>query len=79
MNNFQKSKAAKDYYLSCCPKKLFTGFEKYVATDGIDSLFVNSEYDPETSDIAVFYLRTINKTILCQLYKPTNIIGDGKN
>lgn len=72
MNKLEKSEVAKTYYVNCCPKTLHTGFEKYVATDGEHTMFVNSDYEPENEEIIVFLLKTINGNVSCQLYKPRN-------
>lgn len=70
MTILEKSKKATEFYDSYKAKTLWTGFEKFVATDGNDCMFVNSDYDPENDEICVFKLDTRNGKTGCQLYKP---------
>ena len=42
--------------------------EKYVATDGNNSMFVKSDYEPVKGE-AVFYIKRVRNGVYCQLYK----------
>ena len=70
MTMLEKSQRAQSYYDLYKSKNLFSGFEKLVATDGITEMFVNSDYEPENSEIVVFKLDTRHMQTGCQLYKP---------
>lgn len=70
MTILNKSQRAQYYYESYRSKNLYSGFEKFVATDGATEMFVNSDYEPENSEIVVFKLDTRNGQTGCQLYKP---------
>ncbi len=70
MTILDKSQRAQSYYESYRSKSLHSGFEKFVATDGTTEMFVNSDYEPENSEIVVFKLDTRNGQTGCQLYKP---------
>ena len=77
MTTLEKSQKAQDYYDLYKSKNLFSGFEKLVATDGITEMFVNSDYEPENSEIVVFKLDTRHMQTGCQLYKPRCQKNDG--
>ena len=61
---------AQNYYDLYKSKTLISGFEKFVATDGITEMFVNSDYEPENAEIMIFKLDTRHMQTGCQLYKP---------
>ena len=63
----QLSSVAKSYYEDSTPKNVF-GMEKYVATDGNNSMFVKSDYEPVKGE-AVFYIKRVRNGVYCQLYK----------
>ena len=42
--------------------------EKYVATDGENTMFVKSDYEPGEGE-AVFYIKNMYGGLHCQLYK----------
>jgi len=69
MTILTKSVEARIYYESCRSKTLASGFIRFVATDGLNSLFVDSDYEPEDSEIFVFKLNTRNGQTMCQLHK----------
>ena len=68
MTILDKSQRAQSYYESYRSKSLHSGFEKFVATDGTTEMFVNSDYEPENSEIVVFKLDTRNGQTGCQLF-----------
>ena len=70
MTILEKSQRAQNYYDLYRSKNLVSGFEKFVATDGITEMFVNSDYEPENAEIMVFKLDTRHMQTGCQLYKP---------
>ena len=70
MTNLEKSEIARAYYDSCKGINLVNGFEKFVATDGVNAMFVNSDYEPETEDISVYRIDTRRGTTCVQFYKP---------
>ena len=70
MTMLEKSQVAKEYYAKCISRNAVSGFERYVATDGENSMFVNSDYEPETQDICVYKMRYLDNNTLCELYKP---------
>lgn len=72
MTTLEKSKKAIEFYELYRSRTLVSGFEKFVATDGNNCMFVSSEYEPENQDIKVFKLDTRNGNIGCQLHKPKN-------
>lgn len=70
MDTLELAQVAQGYYESLRKKNLPAGWEKYVATDGKQCMFVRSEYVPPIgSGQAVFYLTTRNFHTSCQLYK----------
>ena len=77
MTTLEKSQRAQNYYDLYKSKSLFSGFEKFVATDGITEMFVNSDYEPENAEIMVFKLDTRHMQTGCQLYKPRCQKTDG--
>lgn len=62
------SKVAEQYYNARKKKALPSGWEKYVCTDGQQSMFVKSDYTPLEGQ-AVYYLFTRNFQTVCQFYK----------
>ena len=70
MTILEKSQIAKNYYDLYKSTNLISGFEKLVATDGIVTMFVNSDYEPENAEIVVFKVDTRHMQTGCQLYKP---------
>lgn len=66
---------AKRYYMSCIPRNTY-GVIKYVATDGDNTMFVNSDYSPAAGDCVYLVRRMYNRGgedgIYCQLYAPRN-------
>jgi len=64
----QLSKAAKEYYESTWPKKFYSGYEKYILTDGTESTFVRNDYVPGPGE-AVFYCKAINQKTIIQLHR----------
>lgn len=68
MTILELSKIAQEYYNSLRKKALPSGWEKFVATDGKNCMFVKNDYEPEPGQ-AVFYLMTRNFQTLCQLHK----------
>jgi hypothetical protein len=64
----QLSKAAKEYYESTWPKRLYSGYEKYVLTNGIETTFVRNDYVPDPGE-AVFYCKAINQKTIIQLHR----------
>lgn len=64
----QLSTVAKEYYQGCIGKQ-HLGMEKYVATDGENTMFVKSDYEPSDGE-AVYYIKATFKGLHCQLYKP---------
>ena len=73
MTNLELSELAKGYYNDYKSSNIVSGFEKFVATDGVNVMFVNSDYEPENDNIAVFKLDTRHGVTGCQLYKPRDI------
>lgn len=67
LSPLQLSSAAKGYYENSIQKNIL-GMEKYVVTDGTNSMFVKSDYEPEDGE-AVFYIRRMRVGLFCQLYK----------
>ena len=67
LSPLQLSSVAKRYYEDSTPKNVL-GMEKYVATDGNNSMFVKSDYEP-VKDEAVFYIKRVRNGVYCQLYK----------
>lgn len=67
LSPLQLSSVAKSYYEDSTPKNV-SGMEKYVATDGKNSMFVKSDYEPEKGE-AVFYIKRVRNGVYCQLYK----------
>lgn len=70
LSPLQLSSVAKTYYGSCIGKHTY-GMEKYVATDGTNTMFVKSDYEPGTGE-AVFYIKGTLRGLHCQLYKTNN-------
>ena len=68
MSIIDLSKTAQAYYESLRAKSLAQGWDKYVATNGEQSLFVKADYEPQSGE-AVFFLTTRAKITSCQLYK----------
>jgi len=69
LSQLQKAKIATDYYENYRSKTLVSGFEKVVVTDGYNTMFVNSDYEPKGEEV-VFKLDTRRGQTGCQLYKP---------
>jgi hypothetical protein len=67
LSPLQLSSVAKSYYEDSTPKNVL-GMEKYVATDGTNSMFVKSDYEPVKGE-AVFYIKRVRNGVYCQLYK----------
>ncbi len=47
--------------------------EKVVATDGVNTMFVNSDYEPQEGEVVYKIRRVYNHDggeLWCQLYKP---------
>lgn len=68
MTILELSKVAQAYYTGLKAPSLAQGWEKYVATDGEQCLFVSATYEPQVGE-AVFALQTRNRNVMCQLYK----------
>lgn len=68
MNIMNLAKVAQAYYEGLKAPSLAQGWEKYVATDGKQCLFVHSDYQPQPGE-AVFFLAVRNRKTSCQLYK----------
>lgn len=49
------SSVAREYYDSYRSGQIQSGFDKYIATDGYNVMFVSAAYEPENDDIAVFH------------------------
>ena len=64
----QLSKTAKAYYESTWPKNFYSGYEKYVLTDGKETTFVRNDYVPGPGE-AVFYCKAINQNTIIQLHR----------
>ena len=64
----QLSKTAKAYYESTWPKNFYSGYEKYVLTDGKETTFVRNDYVPGPGE-AVFYCKAINQKTIIQLHR----------
>lgn len=66
---------AKDYYNNCIPRRTY-GMEKVIATDGVNTMFVNSDYEPQDGEVVYKVKRVYNReddgALWCQLYKPRN-------
>ena len=73
MNILQLSQAAQDYYDSLKAKNLAQGWEKYVATDGKNTMFVKSDYEPGVGE-SVFYIKRVYGGLSCQLYKTGGVV-----
>lgn len=71
MDILRLSRAARAYYEGLKAPSLAQGWEKYIATDGENCLFVHSDYTPMEGE-AVFFVCTRNKRTSVQLYKPRN-------
>ena len=73
MTSLELSSVATAYYEKNRSATTYAGFERYVATNGVVSMFVNSDYEIEEDGIVVFKLVTVFKqSTSCQLYKPRN-------
>lgn len=68
MTELKLSKVAQEYYEGLRAKSIVQGWEKYVATDGEQCLFVKSEYDPKPGE-AVFFIATRMRNTSVQLWK----------
>lgn len=68
MTIIQLSRVAQAYYEGLKAPSLAQGWEKYVATDGEQCLFVKSDYEPKEGE-AVFFLTTRQRKISVQLWK----------
>ena len=68
MTILQLSKIAQAYYEGLKAPSLAQGWEKYVATDGEQCLFVKSDYEPKEGE-AVFFLATRQHNTSIQLWK----------
>lgn len=62
------SKAAKAYYESTWPKNFYSGYEKYILTNGTESTFVRNDYVPGPGE-ALFYCKAINQKTIIQLHR----------
>lgn len=67
LSPLQLSSSAKSYYEASIPKNTY-GMEKYVATDGTNTMFVKSDYQPAPGEV-VFYIKRMRAEVFCQLYK----------
>lgn len=72
MNLLELSKVAQAYYEGLRALSLAQGWDKYVATDGKQCLFVNSDYQPQPGE-AVFFITTRNRQTSIQLYKQNEL------
>lgn len=61
------SEVAQKYYLSLKGTTV-QGWEKYVLTNGLTSMFVKSDYEPKQGE-AVFFLQMRQGEVMCQLHK----------
>lgn len=68
MNLLNLSSVAQAYYDGLKAPSLAQGWEKYVVTDGVNCMFVKSDYEPQKGE-AVFFLVVRNRNTMCQLYK----------
>lgn len=68
MTIIQLSRIAQAYYEGLKAPSLAQGWEKYVATDGEQCLFVKSDYEPKEGE-AVFFLTTRQRKTSVQLWK----------
>lgn len=68
MTIIQLSRVAQAYYEGIKAPSLAQGWEKYVATDGEQCLFVKSDYEPKEGE-AVFFLTTRQRKTSVQLWK----------
>jgi hypothetical protein len=68
MKVLQLSKVAQAYYEGLRAPSLAQGWDKYVATDGEQCLFVKSDYEPKEGE-AVFFLTVRNRNVACTLHK----------
>lgn len=68
MTIIQLSRVAQAYYEGLKAPSLAQGWEKYVATDGEQCLFVKSDYEPKEGE-AVFLLTTRQRKTSVQLWK----------
>lgn len=68
MTIIQLAKVAQAYYEGLKAPSLAQGWEKYVATDGEQCLFVKSDYEPKEGE-AVFFLTVRNRRTMCELKK----------
>lgn len=71
MTTLELSKVAQAYYEGLKAPSLAQGWEKYVATDGEQCLFVKSDYEPKEGE-AVFFLTTRNRKTSIQLWKDSH-------
>lgn len=62
------STVAKEYYLATVPANTF-GLQKYIATDGENTCFVKSDYEPLIGEAVFFCKRQYKDGLFCQLYK----------
>ena len=69
MDVLQLSAVAQAYYEGLRATSLAQGWDKYVATDGKQCLFVHSSYEPKEGE-AVFFLTVRNRRVSCTLHKP---------
>ena len=67
LSPLQLSSVAKRSYEDSTSKNVL-GMEKYVATDGNNSMFVKSDYEPVKGE-AVFYIKRVRNGVYCQVYK----------
>ena len=72
MNLLELSKVAQAYYEGLRAPSLAQGWDKYVATDGKQCLFVHSDYHPQPGE-AVFFITTRNRQTSIQLYKQNEL------
>ena len=73
MTILEKSNVAIDYYKQFVGNSVVCGFEKLIATDGTNCIFVDDDYNPENTDIVVFRLSMLNRSCKCEIYNPKHI------
>lgn len=68
MNTLELASVAQAYYEGLRAPSLAQGWDKYVATNGQQCMFVKSDYEPQKGE-AVFFLTVRNRKVSCQLHK----------
>lgn len=71
LSSLELSTIAKGYYESCVGKNVY-GMEKYVATDGKNTMFVKSGYEPGEGESVYYLKRMYGGGLSCQLYKQSH-------